>query len=181
MHFLAQGPALIGIHEIVVRGDNDAEQFQYPQESQESEKAQVQRNAQKLQIEGRDCQQVDDGKGAEQVAAAGVAFAGEIRVFRRDVKAQEILQRENHHGEDIEIVEPMGIGFKNGRHLFEQQREQIDHDQNTDPLVDKFLVIPLDMGIHRPGIQPFAQRQIARDIGLYIGRADDGLGIQFMD
>ena len=52
----------------------------------------------------------------------------------------------------------MGIGLKNARYMFEQQGEQIGDDQNTDPFVDEFLVIALNIGIHRPGVQPFAQR-----------------------
>ena len=100
-----------------------------------------------MQVERRNRQQVNDGKRAEDIAGARVAFSGKVRVFRRHIKAQQVFQGEYGHRENIEIVEPVGIGLENPGYMLENQCKQIDHNQNADPLVKELLVIALDIGV----------------------------------
>ena len=71
-------------------------------------------------------------------------------VFRCQVKAQSVFNGEHSHRENIKDLKPDLVRLEHRRHMFEHQSEQVDNDQNTDPLVQSRLEVAGDVGIQKP-------------------------------
>jgi hypothetical protein len=146
MNLLSEGSLFIELLEFLNRWNNDSKKLQNSKQSQKPQNPQID-GYEGLQIKGSNGQKVNDGKRTSDVSKSGILLVIEFLILRGQVKAKQVFDRENNDRENIKELKPMFVGLINRWQMLKNECEQVHHNQDTDPLVDRFLEIAFDIRI----------------------------------
>ena len=129
MHFLPEGATTVGSGKLLVGRDHDAENFQKSQNPQRLEHMQVDRQTKyPHEVERHNGQCINNRKRAEYISQTGADFALKRRIFCGQIKAQQVLHREDGNREQVKKLEPVLVGLVDAGNGFEYQAEQIGNN-----------------------------------------------------
>nr|WP_244917772.1 hypothetical protein [Pseudacidovorax intermedius] len=156
MGLLPQAAPRVQLPELLDGRHQEAEELEDAQEPEDPLDAQVDGHH-GMQHAGQDGDEVQDRIGVAHEGRPRTRRPGEGGILRRRVEAQGVLDREHHHRDRVEQVQPAPGRIRHARRRFEHGHQQVGADEPCDGAVEPALMVADIARVQQPGPQEPAQ------------------------